>query len=70
MPKQIDAPIGRRKRRFSLTTDQSGAGSAGLVSRRTNRTQDVRVYSHDGPIRRRTVGFRRRTGQRRLVRHD
>eukprot|EP00959_Pyramimonas_sp_CCMP1952_P205838 4304564-Pyramimonas_sp.AAC.1 len=38
-----------------LTTDQSDAGSAGIISRRTNQTQEarmqsVRVYSHDGPI--------------------
>eukprot|EP00976_Prorocentrum_cordatum_P022540 461021-Prorocentrum_minimum.AAC.1 len=34
--------------------DQSDAGRAGIFSRRTNRTRDVRVYSHDGPIGRRT----------------
>eukprot|EP00976_Prorocentrum_cordatum_P039169 796373-Prorocentrum_minimum.AAC.1 len=44
------------------TSDQSDAGSAGIFSRRTNhaeggiplqtnRTQEVRVYSHDRPIR-------------------
>eukprot|EP00976_Prorocentrum_cordatum_P112760 1195588-Prorocentrum_minimum.AAC.3 len=33
--------------------DQSDAGSAGIFSRWTNQTQEARVYSHDGPIRRR-----------------
>eukprot|EP00959_Pyramimonas_sp_CCMP1952_P086544 1810341-Pyramimonas_sp.AAC.1 len=33
-----------------LRLNQSDAGSAGIFSRRTDRTQDVRVYSHDGPI--------------------
>eukprot|EP00959_Pyramimonas_sp_CCMP1952_P057926 1209232-Pyramimonas_sp.AAC.1 len=28
--------------------DQSDTGSAGIFSRRTNRTHDTRVYSHDG----------------------
>eukprot|EP00959_Pyramimonas_sp_CCMP1952_P141328 2958163-Pyramimonas_sp.AAC.1 len=31
-------------------TDQSYAGSVGIFSRRTNRTQEAWVYSHDGPI--------------------
>eukprot|EP00959_Pyramimonas_sp_CCMP1952_P086971 1819397-Pyramimonas_sp.AAC.1 len=34
----------------SHTTDQSDAGRAGMFSRRTNRMQAGRVYSHDGPI--------------------
>eukprot|EP00959_Pyramimonas_sp_CCMP1952_P366665 7679161-Pyramimonas_sp.AAC.2 len=56
---------------YTLTTDQSDAGSAGIFcarpaeicarlarapgifSRRTNQMQEARVYSHDGPIRRR-----------------
>eukprot|EP00976_Prorocentrum_cordatum_P030725 625339-Prorocentrum_minimum.AAC.2 len=46
-------PIGRRPRGYILTTDQSDAGRAGILSRRTNRTQAARVYSHDGPIGRR-----------------
>eukprot|EP00959_Pyramimonas_sp_CCMP1952_P204314 4273005-Pyramimonas_sp.AAC.1 len=33
--------------------DPSDAGCAGIFSRWTNRTQDARVYSHDGPIGRR-----------------
>eukprot|EP00976_Prorocentrum_cordatum_P043609 882349-Prorocentrum_minimum.AAC.1 len=37
--------------------DQSDAGSAGIFSRWTNQTQDARVYSHDGPIRRRKCGY-------------
>eukprot|EP00976_Prorocentrum_cordatum_P060214 1175806-Prorocentrum_minimum.AAC.1 len=37
-----------------LTTDPLGVGRMGIFSRRTNRTQDVRVYSHGGPIGRRT----------------
>eukprot|EP00976_Prorocentrum_cordatum_P073505 1181122-Prorocentrum_minimum.AAC.1 len=42
--------------------DQSDAGSAGMFSRWTSqtqeaRTQEVRVYSHDGPIRRRKCGY-------------
>eukprot|EP00976_Prorocentrum_cordatum_P103363 1193437-Prorocentrum_minimum.AAC.2 len=32
-------------------TDQSNTGSASIFSRRTNQTQEVQVYSHDGPIR-------------------
>eukprot|EP00976_Prorocentrum_cordatum_P036078 733913-Prorocentrum_minimum.AAC.1 len=32
--------------------DQSDAGIAGIFSRWTNQTQETRVYSHDGPIRR------------------
>eukprot|EP00976_Prorocentrum_cordatum_P099404 1191823-Prorocentrum_minimum.AAC.1 len=39
--------------RYILTTDQSDAGSAGIFSRQTNRTQEAQVYSHDGPLRRR-----------------
>eukprot|EP00959_Pyramimonas_sp_CCMP1952_P100062 2092454-Pyramimonas_sp.AAC.1 len=38
---------------YILTTDQSDAGSAGIFSRRTNQTQEARVYSRYGPIRRR-----------------
>eukprot|EP00959_Pyramimonas_sp_CCMP1952_P178133 3723224-Pyramimonas_sp.AAC.1 len=38
---------------YILATDQSDAGHVGLFSRRTNQTQDARVYSHDGPLRRR-----------------
>eukprot|EP00959_Pyramimonas_sp_CCMP1952_P119456 2497775-Pyramimonas_sp.AAC.1 len=38
-------------------TDQSDAGRAGIFSQQTNQTQDARVYSHDGPIRRGTRGF-------------
>eukprot|EP00976_Prorocentrum_cordatum_P055996 1129688-Prorocentrum_minimum.AAC.1 len=52
-----DGPIGRRKREYTLTTDRSDAGSASILSRRTNRTQEARVYSHDGPIRRRQRGY-------------
>eukprot|EP00976_Prorocentrum_cordatum_P072330 1180672-Prorocentrum_minimum.AAC.2 len=42
--------------------DQSDAGSAGIFSRRTHQTQEAwtpeaRVYSHDGPIRRRKRGY-------------
>eukprot|EP00976_Prorocentrum_cordatum_P071937 1180520-Prorocentrum_minimum.AAC.1 len=48
-----DGPIGRRKRGYILTTDQSDAGSASIFSRQTNRTQEARVCSHDGPIGRR-----------------
>eukprot|EP00959_Pyramimonas_sp_CCMP1952_P395306 8283097-Pyramimonas_sp.AAC.1 len=36
---------------------ESDAGSAGIFSRRTNRTQEVRVYSHDGPSRRGKCGY-------------
>eukprot|EP00959_Pyramimonas_sp_CCMP1952_P162160 3390432-Pyramimonas_sp.AAC.1 len=48
-----DGPIGRSRevRAYCLTTDQSDAGSAGIFSRRTNRTQEVRAYSHNGPVR-------------------
>eukprot|EP00976_Prorocentrum_cordatum_P095809 1190304-Prorocentrum_minimum.AAC.4 len=42
---------------YILTKDQSDAGHAGIFSRRTNRTQDARVYSHEGPIGRRTRGY-------------
>eukprot|EP00976_Prorocentrum_cordatum_P082342 1184773-Prorocentrum_minimum.AAC.2 len=45
-----DGPIGRRKCGIVLTTDQPDAESAGLFSRRTNRTQKVRDCSHHGPI--------------------
>eukprot|EP00959_Pyramimonas_sp_CCMP1952_P252784 5280951-Pyramimonas_sp.AAC.1 len=44
-----NGPIGRRKRGYILTTDQLDAGHEGIFSRRTNQTQDTRVYSHDGP---------------------
>eukprot|EP00976_Prorocentrum_cordatum_P039076 794827-Prorocentrum_minimum.AAC.1 len=37
-------------RGYILTTDQSDAGCADIFSRRAYRTQDARVYSHDGPI--------------------
>eukprot|EP00959_Pyramimonas_sp_CCMP1952_P308765 6461883-Pyramimonas_sp.AAC.5 len=37
--------------------DQSEAGSAGSLSQRTNLTQEARVYSHDGPIRRINRGY-------------
>eukprot|EP00976_Prorocentrum_cordatum_P066264 1178239-Prorocentrum_minimum.AAC.1 len=47
------AGIRHRKRGYILTAGQSDAGSAGIFSRRTNQTQEARVYSHDGPIRRR-----------------
>eukprot|EP00959_Pyramimonas_sp_CCMP1952_P102594 2146094-Pyramimonas_sp.AAC.1 len=30
-------------------TDPSDAGYVGIFSRRTHRTQDMWVYSHDGP---------------------
>eukprot|EP00959_Pyramimonas_sp_CCMP1952_P274631 5741000-Pyramimonas_sp.AAC.2 len=51
-------PAGPRgKRGYILTTDQSDAESAGIFSRWTNQTQDARVCSHDGPIRRRTRGY-------------
>eukprot|EP00976_Prorocentrum_cordatum_P055947 1128799-Prorocentrum_minimum.AAC.1 len=45
--------IRRRKRGYILTTYPSDAGSAGIFSRRTHRTQEAWVYSHDVPIRRR-----------------
>eukprot|EP00959_Pyramimonas_sp_CCMP1952_P307175 6429196-Pyramimonas_sp.AAC.1 len=51
-----DGPIIRRKRRHILTTDQSYAGSAGMLSRRANHTQEARAYSHDGPIIRKKRG--------------
>eukprot|EP00959_Pyramimonas_sp_CCMP1952_P377958 7917269-Pyramimonas_sp.AAC.1 len=47
---EVDGPIGRTKRRFILTTDQSDAGSVDIFSRRTNRTHEARVYSRDGPM--------------------
>eukprot|EP00959_Pyramimonas_sp_CCMP1952_P274416 5736181-Pyramimonas_sp.AAC.1 len=37
--------------------DQSDAGSMGIFPRWTNQTQEVWVYSHDGPIRRRNFGY-------------
>eukprot|EP00959_Pyramimonas_sp_CCMP1952_P453024 9467562-Pyramimonas_sp.AAC.1 len=37
-----DRPIGRRTRGYVLTTDPSDAGRAGILSRRTNRTQPAR----------------------------
>eukprot|EP00976_Prorocentrum_cordatum_P067221 1178642-Prorocentrum_minimum.AAC.1 len=37
--------------------DQSDAGSVGIFSWRTNRTQEARVYSHDGTIGRRKRGY-------------
>eukprot|EP00976_Prorocentrum_cordatum_P114130 1195808-Prorocentrum_minimum.AAC.1 len=40
----------RRGPGYILTADQSVAGSAGILSRRTNQSQGARVYSHDGPI--------------------
>ena len=52
-----DVPIRRRKHGYILTTDQSYAGSAGIFSRRTNRTQRAWVYSHNGPIRCRKRGY-------------
>eukprot|EP00976_Prorocentrum_cordatum_P116402 1196156-Prorocentrum_minimum.AAC.5 len=42
---------------FGLMTDQSDARRAGIFSRRTNQTQNARVYSHNGPIRRKTRGY-------------
>eukprot|EP00959_Pyramimonas_sp_CCMP1952_P324229 6785997-Pyramimonas_sp.AAC.1 len=42
-------------RRLPLTMDQSASGSAGIFSQWTNRLQEARVYSHNGP-----VGFRKR----------
>eukprot|EP00959_Pyramimonas_sp_CCMP1952_P419528 8787474-Pyramimonas_sp.AAC.1 len=50
-------PIGRRKRGYILTTDQSDAGSAGISSRRINQTQEAQVSSHGGPIGRRKRGY-------------
>eukprot|EP00959_Pyramimonas_sp_CCMP1952_P022765 478304-Pyramimonas_sp.AAC.1 len=35
---------------YILTTDQSDAVYAGIFSQRTNRTQCMRLFSHDGPI--------------------
>eukprot|EP00959_Pyramimonas_sp_CCMP1952_P201821 4220226-Pyramimonas_sp.AAC.2 len=32
------------------------SGSAGIFPRRTNQTQEARVYSHDGPLRHRKRG--------------
>eukprot|EP00959_Pyramimonas_sp_CCMP1952_P474847 9503878-Pyramimonas_sp.AAC.1 len=49
-------PIRRRKRRYILTTVQSGAGSANIFSRQSNQAQEARIYSHDDPIRRRKRG--------------
>eukprot|EP00976_Prorocentrum_cordatum_P026553 539575-Prorocentrum_minimum.AAC.1 len=42
---------------YILTTDQSYTGSTGIFSRRTNHTQDARVYSHNGPIKHRKRGY-------------
>ena len=39
-----------------LTADQSDVGSGGIFARRTNRTREAGVYSHDGPIGRRKPG--------------
>eukprot|EP00959_Pyramimonas_sp_CCMP1952_P318940 6673010-Pyramimonas_sp.AAC.2 len=36
-----DGPIRHRKRGYILTMDQSGAGSAGIFSRWTNRTPEL-----------------------------
>eukprot|EP00976_Prorocentrum_cordatum_P117537 1196323-Prorocentrum_minimum.AAC.3 len=41
----------------SFTTDQSDAERASIFSRRTNRTRNARVYSHDGLIGRGTRGY-------------
>eukprot|EP00976_Prorocentrum_cordatum_P036122 735000-Prorocentrum_minimum.AAC.1 len=41
-----DGPIGRRKRGYVLTTDQSDAGHVGIFSRRTDRT----VVPHNGAL--------------------
>eukprot|EP00959_Pyramimonas_sp_CCMP1952_P098027 2048829-Pyramimonas_sp.AAC.1 len=40
-----------------LTTDRSDARSVGTFSQRTNRMQEARVYSHDGPNGRRKRGY-------------
>eukprot|EP00959_Pyramimonas_sp_CCMP1952_P123727 2586808-Pyramimonas_sp.AAC.1 len=48
---------------YIRTTYQSDAGSAGIFARRTNLTQEVRVYSHNVPIRRRKYGYIRTTYQ-------
>eukprot|EP00959_Pyramimonas_sp_CCMP1952_P166019 3469931-Pyramimonas_sp.AAC.2 len=37
--------------------DQSDAGGAGIFSRSTNQTQEARVFSHGGPIRRRRRAY-------------
>eukprot|EP00959_Pyramimonas_sp_CCMP1952_P263311 5506165-Pyramimonas_sp.AAC.1 len=37
--------------------DQSDTGSTGIFSRWTNRTQEVWVYSRDGPIGHRKHGY-------------
>eukprot|EP00976_Prorocentrum_cordatum_P090456 1188133-Prorocentrum_minimum.AAC.7 len=50
------APPTRRARNI-LAADQSDARSAGIFSRRTNQTQEPRVFSHDGPIRRKKCGY-------------
>eukprot|EP00976_Prorocentrum_cordatum_P068586 1179202-Prorocentrum_minimum.AAC.3 len=42
---------------LNTTRGQSDAGRTGIFSRGTNRTQDARVYSHEGPIGRRTHGY-------------
>eukprot|EP00976_Prorocentrum_cordatum_P063832 1177242-Prorocentrum_minimum.AAC.1 len=46
-----------RRAEICVRTDRSNAESAGIFSRRTNQTQEARVYSHDGPIRRRKRGY-------------
>eukprot|EP00976_Prorocentrum_cordatum_P064877 1177670-Prorocentrum_minimum.AAC.1 len=42
---------------YILTADQSDTRSTGIFSRRTNQTQETRVYSHGGPIRHRKHGY-------------
>eukprot|EP00959_Pyramimonas_sp_CCMP1952_P157168 3286651-Pyramimonas_sp.AAC.1 len=46
----VAAHSARTRPRSGQAADQSYAGSAGIFSRRTNRTREARVYSHDGPI--------------------
>eukprot|EP00976_Prorocentrum_cordatum_P084724 1185780-Prorocentrum_minimum.AAC.3 len=61
------SPFFRSYQVYSRNTtwrDQSGAGSVGIFSRRTNQTQEAWVYSHDGPIRRRKRGRTRRLSRR------
>eukprot|EP00976_Prorocentrum_cordatum_P117005 1196241-Prorocentrum_minimum.AAC.5 len=76
MANQSDAGGRSLRTGYILTSDQSDAGRAhrrqegpcgrGIFSRRTNRMQDARVYSHDGPIGRSTrsptPGWSLRTG--------
>eukprot|EP00976_Prorocentrum_cordatum_P061358 1176272-Prorocentrum_minimum.AAC.7 len=50
--RRVDGPIKRRKCGYIPKMDQSNSGSAGIFPRWTNQTQEVRVYSQDGPIRR------------------